>query len=226
FTFFTSGLHDLTRANEDAEIRCLLCSAPRAITAMPRPVFEARPDGLHHRVFTWLSGLTILRIFCILSNVAQAFNVDLNTFITHDRPDAGMFGFAVALHRDKGNSWLLVGAPQANTRQPNVTQGGAVFRCSVETANDCQEIAFDRTGSKYVDNNGHMEKIEEKSGQWFGATIHSSGVNGVIVACAPRYVYYSANFHRREPVGTCFVARNSFTHFQEYSPCRTRKFFY
>lgn len=43
-------------------------------------------------------------------------------------------------------------------------------------------------------------------------------------ACAPRYVWFSTNKKRRDPVGTCFVAKDSFTEFVEYSPCRTSKF--
>lgn len=39
-------------------------------------------------------------------------------------------------------------------------------------------------------------------------------------ACAPRYVYFSINYQRREPVGNCWIARNSMASFQEYSPCR------
>ena len=42
-------------------------------------------------------------------------------------------------------------------------------------------------------------------------------------ACAPRYVWYSRNFKRREPIGTCYTARNNFEQFFEYSPCRTSK---
>ena len=42
-------------------------------------------------------------------------------------------------------------------------------------------------------------------------------------ACAPRYVYFSINKRRREPVGTCFTASDSFSKFSEYSPCRTGK---
>ena len=42
-------------------------------------------------------------------------------------------------------------------------------------------------------------------------------------ACAPRYVWYSRNFKRREPIGTCYTARNNFNEFFEYSPCRTSK---
>ena len=40
-------------------------------------------------------------------------------------------------------------------------------------------------------------------------------------ACAPRYVYFSINKRRLEPVGTCFTAMDSFSRFSEYSPCRT-----
>ena len=42
-------------------------------------------------------------------------------------------------------------------------------------------------------------------------------------ACAPRYVYFSFNNRRREPVGTCFTATDSFSKFSEYSPSRTGK---
>uniref|UniRef100_T1JAL5 Integrin alpha-2 domain-containing protein n=1 Tax=Strigamia maritima TaxID=126957 RepID=T1JAL5_STRMM len=119
-----------------------------------------------------------LCFFVLLTVLVGAFNVDLNSVVIHERTDAAMFGFAVAQHREKGTSWLLVGAPKANTRQPNVTQGGAVFKCSIEVPNDCQEIMFDRTGSNYDNKYG---QIDNKSGQWFGATIHSSGINGIVV---------------------------------------------
>ncbi|CAG7835819.1 unnamed protein product [Allacma fusca] len=70
------------------------------------------------------------------------------------------------------------------------------------------------------------KQIDEKSFQWFGATVRSSGEDGIILACAPRYTWFSANRKRRDPVGTCFVAKDSFTEFVEYSPCRTTKWGY
>lgn len=42
-------------------------------------------------------------------------------------------------------------------------------------------------------------------------------------ACAPRYVYLSTQFNKREPVGTCYLARSGSTTFEEYSPCRGSK---
>ncbi|XP_037799232.1 integrin alpha-PS2-like [Penaeus monodon] len=41
-------------------------------------------------------------------------------------------------------------------------------------------------------------------------------------ACAPRYVWFTETLKKREPVGTCYVARQGLTDFQEFSPCRTR----
>ncbi|KAL1478299.1 hypothetical protein MTO96_035129 [Rhipicephalus appendiculatus] len=41
---------------------------------------------------------------------------------------------------------LLVGAPDAQTPQPNVDRGGAVFRCSTEASGSCQPVPFDQSG--------------------------------------------------------------------------------
>ena len=40
-------------------------------------------------------------------------------------------------------SRLLVGAPRAQTEQPGVTRGGAVFRCYTDAADRCEAIPFD-----------------------------------------------------------------------------------
>ncbi|GIY25081.1 integrin alpha-5, partial [Caerostris extrusa] len=115
---------------------------------------------------------------------------------------------------------LLVGAPKAQTSQPNVTAGGAVYRCGLESTTICAPVPFDLTGPTPSDI-GRGQYKDDKSHQWFGATVEASGENGLVVACAPRYVSFSINYQRREPVGTCWIAKNSFSTFDEYSPCRT-----
>ena len=56
----------------------------------------------------------------------------------------------------------------------------------------------------------------------FSVSIFLSNVSHPLLqACAPRYVYFSINKRRMEPVGTCFTAMDSFSRFSEYSPCRT-----
>lgn len=41
---------------------------------------------------------------------------------------------------------LLIGAPEAQTAQPGVEKGGAVFRCGTAREDDCEEIPFDTRG--------------------------------------------------------------------------------
>merc|ERR1712038_592852 len=64
--------------------------------------------------------------------------------------------------------------------------------------------------------------MENKSFQWFGATVSSSGDTGVAVACAPRYVSFGADLKTREPVGNCFISTPNSDAFVEFSPCRER----
>lgn len=43
-------------------------------------------------------------------------------------------------------SRLLIGAPEAQTNQPGVIKGGAVYRCGTSREDDCEEIPFDTRG--------------------------------------------------------------------------------
>ncbi|CAG0884061.1 unnamed protein product, partial [Cyprideis torosa] len=117
-----------------------------------------------------------------------------------------------------GRGWLLIGAPEDQTDQPGVVRGGAVYRASTTPRRTILErIPFDQTGNNN-DTNGFQ--LDEKSGQWLGATVRSAGVNGSVLACAPRYVWYTATRNKREPVGTCFLSTAGFDDFMEVCPCR------
>nr|AVP12651.1 integrin alpha 2 [Littorina littorea] len=151
----------------------------------------------------------------------QCYNVDTVTAVVHKGEPGSMFGFSVAQHIDQSTNWVLVGAPRAQTSQPGVEKGGAVYRCRTDRVNSCQEIPFDILGNNIRYNKTAYVDVEDKSNQWFGATVQSSGENGVIVACAPRYVYFSATMDKREPVGTCYVNVASTTQYIEFSPCKT-----
>ena len=45
---------------------------------------------------------------------------------------------------------LLVGAPAADSGQPGVQEGGAVYKCRPESPNQCEIIPFDREGKSNV----------------------------------------------------------------------------
>lgn len=159
----------------------------------------------------------------LCAGVVDGFNLDTQNYAKFGGHSESMFGFSVATHRLRSDSWVLIGAPKAQSQQPNVERGGSVFRCRIDQDNNCEEVPFDTKGSN-VDQN--KIEIDSKSNQWFGATVHSAGENGPIVACAPRYVYYGTKGDRRDPVGTCYVSSPDFRNYSEYSPCRTRYFGY
>ncbi|CAH1791054.1 unnamed protein product [Owenia fusiformis] len=173
-------------------------------------------NRLHH---IWMICYICSELFCV-----TGFNIDLQRPVIHEGPQRdSYFGYSVAQHIDGNYNWLLIGAPLTQTGQSGISKGGAVLRCSIHTKNDCQEIPFDLKGNniEYIDQS-YIE-IDDKSNQWFGATVTSSGKNGKIVACAPkyiRYLYAGGIFREREPIGTCFTTTSSMTSMNEYSPCR------
>ncbi|XP_078320563.1 integrin alpha-8-like isoform X3 [Crassostrea virginica] len=173
--------------------------------------------------------ISVLLCSLILSfSPVQAFNLDTENPVRQRGNTGDMFGYSVAQHIDQGQSWMVVGAPRAQTGQPDIVRGGAVFRCRItphyltgSPPQFCQLIPFDDRGNEVrLDASGNYQPIEDKNNQWFGATVVSSGESGHILACAPRYVYLSNKFDKREPVGTCYLARSGSTRFEEYSPCR------
>lgn len=158
----------------------------------------------------------------LVAGCCSAFNIDIgNHMMYYSNQTDSMFGFAVAQHKYRGQSRLLVGAPRFETDQlqRGVSRAGAVLQCDPDVPNRCDYVPFDRNG-----NNVHYlgQQLDSKSDQWFGATVRSSGDDGIVVACAPRYVWFTESLKKREPVGTCYVARQGLTDFQEFSPCRTR----
>ena len=94
-------------------------------------------------------GMAALGLLLSLTT-ASAFNIDTGSVVVHSGPrntcnSECMFGFAVAQHKEAGVPWLLVGAPEADTQQPGVHKGGAVYRCSASHPGDCSIIPFHRS---------------------------------------------------------------------------------
>uniref|UniRef100_A0A6B2EJX2 Putative vitronectin receptor alpha subunit n=1 Tax=Phlebotomus kandelakii TaxID=1109342 RepID=A0A6B2EJX2_9DIPT len=172
-------------------------------------------------LLTWCGAYLILQI--TLLDTVRAFNVDTVNYVKYEGHHDAMFGFSVALHQESQRKWIIVGAPQADTSaiQPEVLKGGAVYKCDLASDSHCQIIPFDRNGPQRNEQN---DRVDTKSFQWFGATVSSSGPDGPVVACAPRYVFHTMSprkVERVEPVGTCYLAKSNLAEFKEYSPCRT-----
>ncbi|KAJ2953032.1 hypothetical protein O0L34_g7421 [Tuta absoluta] len=158
---------------------------------------------------------------------ALAFNVDIPSRVVYRGSNSSMFGFTVQSHISGNKKMILVGAPEDEPypQVQGVSRPGAVYRCTPRfgsrSQERCDQMIFDANGRNNID--GSSRQIDQKSNQWFGATLSSSGRDGPIVACAPRYVsFVTAKMNQRDPVGSCFVASNAdLSDVHEVSPCRT-----
>ncbi|XP_011911389.1 PREDICTED: integrin alpha-8 isoform X2 [Cercocebus atys] len=156
------------------------------------------------------------------SPASQAFNLDVEKLTVYSGPEGSYFGYAVDFHiPDARTASVLVGAPKANTSQPDIVEGGAVYYCPwpAEGSAQCRQIPFDTTNNRKIRVNGTKEHIEFKSNQWFGATVKAH--KGKVVACAPLYHWRTLKpMPEKDPVGTCYVAIQNFSAYAEFSPCR------
>uniref|UniRef100_A0A8C8RVS5 Integrin alpha-V n=1 Tax=Pelusios castaneus TaxID=367368 RepID=A0A8C8RVS5_9SAUR len=144
-----------------------------------------------------------------------AFNLDVDGPAVYSGSEGSYFGFAVDFFApDPSSIFLLVGAPKANTTQPDIVEGGQVLKCNWNSNKNCQPIIFDATGDR---NFAPNDPLEFKSHQWFGASVRSK--NDKILACAPLYHWRTEMKPEREPVGTCYLHDGSKA--VEYAPCRS-----
>ncbi|XP_036155485.1 integrin alpha-5 isoform X2 [Myotis myotis] len=153
------------------------------------------------------------------------FNLDSEAPAVLSGPPGSFFGFSVEFYRPGTDGVsVLVGAPKANTSQPGVLQGGAVYLCPWGTSlAPCTPIEFDSKGSRILEsslsNPEREEPVEFKSFQWFGATVRAHGSS--ILACAPLYSWRTEKEPLSDPVGTCYLSTDNFTRILEYAPCRS-----
>uniref|UniRef100_A0A8D0WNV4 Integrin alpha-5 n=1 Tax=Sus scrofa TaxID=9823 RepID=A0A8D0WNV4_PIG len=153
------------------------------------------------------------------------FNLDAEAPAVLSGPPGSFFGFSVEFYRPGTDGVsVLVGAPKANTSQPGVLQGGAVYLCPWATSPaPCTPIEFDSKGSRILESSPSSlegdEPVEYKSLQWFGATVRAHGSS--ILACAPLYSWRTEKEPLNDPVGTCYLSTDNFTRILEYAPCRS-----
>ncbi|XP_075067963.1 integrin alpha-8 isoform X2 [Mixophyes fleayi] len=166
--------------------------------------------------------LSLLLVWLMLAPALFAFNLDVDKVTVYSGPANSYFGYSVDFYiPDSKTTSVLIGAPKANTSQPEIVEGGAVYSCPFPSAGTrgCKRIPFDTTSNRQARLNGTKQMLEFKTKQWFGATVRSHKEK--VVACAPLYHWRSVKeSSERDPVGTCYVAIQNFSSYAEYSPCR------
>uniref|UniRef100_A0A672FWE2 Integrin subunit alpha 5 n=1 Tax=Salarias fasciatus TaxID=181472 RepID=A0A672FWE2_SALFA len=164
----------------------------------------------------------VLPVVAALLHLCAAFNLDAETRVVFSGPTGSYFGYSVEFF---GNAiGVLIGAPKANSSQPDVTEGGAVFSCPWSRA-DCSAVHFDTQGERSQSRRcleSLARPVEFKSHQWFGATVRSHGNS--ILACAPRYYWRTEHDTPfADLTGSCYLSVDGLKTFVEYAPCRTER---
>ncbi|KAF7661135.1 hypothetical protein LDENG_00268920 [Lucifuga dentata] len=163
----------------------------------------------------------VLPVVLLVLELCAAFNLDADTRVVFTGPQGSYFGYSVEFFSGSSSVSVLIGAPKANTSQPGVTEGGAVFLCPWSQAN-CSIVDFDPHGDRYLYINNVDTQVEFKSHQWFGATICSHGNS--ILACAPRYYWRTERDTAFADItGSCYLSVDGLRTFVEYAPCRTER---
>uniref|UniRef100_A0A4W5QYI7 Integrin subunit alpha 8 n=1 Tax=Hucho hucho TaxID=62062 RepID=A0A4W5QYI7_9TELE len=172
----------------------------------------------------------VVSVLWLVLSVVSGFNLHAERPAVYRGPEGSYFGYSVDFYRPTPESStlsVLVGAPKANTSQPGIIEGGAVYYCPYPPNPDptkqpysCTQIPFDNANNRMIKVNGTREPLEFKSHQWFGASVRTH--KGKVVACAPLYHWRTVKVNgEKDPVGTCYVAVQNFSAYAEYSPCRT-----
>uniref|UniRef100_A0A3B4ZUC7 Integrin subunit alpha 4 n=1 Tax=Stegastes partitus TaxID=144197 RepID=A0A3B4ZUC7_9TELE len=74
----------------------------------------------------------VLVLLLVQVHPAAGYSLDQDHSLEFSGPSSSMFGYSVLLHRHKSHSWLVVGAPVANSSySPSVHSPGAVYRCNI-----------------------------------------------------------------------------------------------
>ncbi|XP_071812224.1 integrin alpha-8-like isoform X2 [Apostichopus japonicus] len=171
------------------------------------------------QIIIWKYIMRILVIVCMLQDIIYGYNFDMKVPIVYRGEEGTYFGHSVAIHRDSGQDMIIIGAPQADAQAENVVRGGAVYGCPVlpyNTTRTCQILPLDY-GVSYV-------KKRNKSNEWFGATVKSSGSPyDELLTCAP----FSQKIQPRGIYrnGRCIISSQNFTKKKYINhPCRQNKY--
>uniref|UniRef100_A0A4W6EZD6 Uncharacterized protein n=1 Tax=Lates calcarifer TaxID=8187 RepID=A0A4W6EZD6_LATCA len=141
--------------------------------------------------------MCVFRCVCVLLCVCVCVCLNLlDEAVMFSGPTGSLFGFSVDFHTISNKSFVVIGAPKANTSQSGVTEGGSVFLCPCYSS--------------------------FKSQQWFGASVRSVS-SSHLLACAPLF-HWNVQMGEAEsgktPVGNCLLLDHRTGSSTSFSPCR------
>ncbi|XP_077072076.1 integrin alpha-4 [Siphateles boraxobius] len=148
--------------------------------------------------------------------LCDCYNLDVEHPLVFNGPNGSLFGYSVLLHQHADNTWLIVGAPVADSSFYRHTKNpGAIYNCSVLTS-QCEQL--------HVGDVQHCGKhcLAENDNQWLGVSLSRQPSKGHVLACGHRWknIYYSSKDNQNKlPHGICFRFSPDLKHVTRIIPC-------
>ncbi|XP_070299908.1 integrin alpha-8-like [Salvelinus sp. IW2-2015] len=112
----------------------------------------------------------VVSVLWLVLSVVSGFNLHAERPAVYGGPEGSYFGYSVDFYRPTPESStlsVLVGAPKANTSQPGIIEGGAVYYCPYPPNPDptklpysCTQIPFDNANNRMIKVNGTREPLD------------------------------------------------------------------
>lgn len=154
--------------------------------------------------------------------VTYAFNLEPRIPVIKRGLQGSYFGYSVAEHIQIENStslsWMLVGAPLDQNRQPGTKRSGALWQCPMSTySRDCIQVITDGRLNLESDDLIPPGNDEIKDNQWLGVTVRSQGVGGKVMVCAHRHIVKTADSQWGQ--GQCYILSQDLKYDDLKKPC-------
>ncbi|XP_078051152.1 multiple edematous wings [Augochlora pura] len=157
--------------------------------------------------------------------LVYTFNLEPRIPVIKRGLNGSYFGYSVAEHQeipedDSGNpkSWMLIGAPLDQNRQPNTNRSGALWQCPLTTyQRDCIQVITDGRISSESDDLQPPGNDEIKNNQWLGVTVRSQGSGGKVMVCAHRHIVKTADSQWGQ--GQCYILTQDLKYQDLKKPC-------
>lgn len=154
-----------------------------------------------------------------------SFNLEPRIPVIKKGLNGSYFGYSVAEHQEishdgieKPKSWMLIGAPLDENRQPKTNKSGALWQCPMTTyKTDCIQVITDGRLNVESDDLIPPGNDEIKNNQWLGVTVRSQGIGGKVMVCAHRHIVRTADSQWGQ--GQCYILTQDLKYQDLKKPC-------
>ncbi|XP_029596404.1 integrin alpha-4 isoform X1 [Salmo trutta] len=162
-------------------------------------------------------GLNML--FCFLLRHADSYNLDISHAIPLSGPNGSFFGYSVLLHKHQQQTWVIVGAPVANSKfNQAVRNPGAIYKCKITDKKDCEQIQL----GVMSDMPCGRHCSAEVENQWLGVSLSRREQDGLVLACGHRWknVFFTKKDDLYKlPHGVCYKLESDLNQSSPLIPC-------